>query len=104
VVAGGGSRPVAVPSVADVGYFGFYPVLIIAVAALPTRPQSRRASVGNLLDVLAMVGGAFMVIWYLVLGAALEGGIGNLEQALNVAYPVWDLLLMLAAGRSGPGG
>jgi len=74
-------------------------VLIIAVAALPTRPQSRRASVGNLLDVLAMVGGAFMVIWYLVLGAALEGGIGNLEQALNVAYPVWDLLLMLSAGR-----
>jgi len=87
------------PSVADVGYFGFYPVLIIAVAALPTRPQSRRASAGNLLDVLAMVGGAFMVIWYLVLGAALQGGIGNLEQALNVAYPVWDLLLMLAAGR-----
>lgn len=80
------------PSVADVGYFGFYPVLIIAVAALPTRPQSRRASVGDLLDVLAMVGGAFVVIWYLVLGAALQGGVGNLEQALNVAYPVWDLL------------
>jgi len=87
------------PSVADVGYFGFYPVLTVALAAMPVRPQSRRASVGNLLDVLAMVGGAFMVIWYLVLGAALQNGIDSLEQAINVGYPVWDLLLMLAGGR-----
>lgn len=87
------------PSAADIGYTLFYPVLITALAVMPVRAQSRRASIGNLLDVLAMVGGAFMLIWYLVLGAAVEAGFNTLEHALNVSYPLWDLLLVLAAGR-----
>jgi diguanylate cyclase (GGDEF)-like protein len=87
------------PSVADIGFFGFYPLLTLALALVPVRAQSRRASVGNLLDVLAVVGGAFMVIWYLVLGAALEDGVSSLGQLLDVAYPLWDLVLVLAGGR-----
>ncbi len=87
------------PSVADIGYSGFYPVLIMSLALMPVRRQSRRASVANLLDVLAMVGGAFMLIWYLVLGAAVEAGFGDLEHVLNVSYPLWDLMLLMVAGR-----
>ena len=87
------------PSVADIGYSGFYPVLIVALALMPTRRQSRRASIANLLDVLAMVGGAFMLIWYLVLGAAVQAGFDTLEHGLNISYPLWDLLLLLVAGR-----
>ncbi len=62
------------PSVADIGYNGFYPVLILAVALTPVRRQSRLASAASTLDVLAMVGAVFMVIWYLVLGAAVQVG------------------------------
>jgi diguanylate cyclase len=87
------------PSMADIGYSGFYPVLIAALAMTPVRQQSRRASIGNLLDVLAMVGGAFMLIWYFVLGAALQAGVNSLASVVNISYPLWDLLLMLAAGR-----
>lgn len=87
------------PSVADIGYNGFYPVLIVAVALTPVRRQSRLASAANTLDVLAMVGAVFMVIWYLVLGAAVQVGAHSLEQVLNICYPMWDLLLLLAAGR-----
>jgi diguanylate cyclase (GGDEF)-like protein len=87
------------PSLADVGYSGFYPVLIAALALMPVRKQTRRASVANLLDVLAMVGGAFMLVWYLALGAAVQAGLDSLEHALNISYPLWDLLLLLAAGR-----
>lgn len=87
------------PSSADIGFFGFYPLVTLALAMVPVSAQSRRASLGNALDVLAMVGGAFMVIWYLVLGSALQDGIHSLVQALNVAYPLWDLLMILAGGR-----
>ena len=87
------------PSSADIGFFGFYPLVTLALFLVPVSAQSRRASLGNALDVLAMVGGAFMVIWYLVLGSALQDGIHSLEQALNVAYPLGDLLMILAGGR-----
>src|SRR6266545_2647042 len=89
----GGSPPF--PSLADVGYLAFIPVLLGGLLAFPGRPVSRQERYKLALDTATVVAGGFMVLWYLVLGATVtEGGAGFLAIATSVAYPVGDLVLL----------
>lgn len=87
------------PSVADIGFSGFYVFVLAALLLVPVRAQSRRASLAGLLDVLALLGGGFVLVWYLALGGAVREGLGSLADGLDIGYPLADLLLVLAAGR-----
>jgi len=87
---------VPLPSLADVGYLAFIPVLLAGLLAFPGRPASRQERYKLTLDTATVVTGGFMVLWYLVLGPVVtKGGAGFLTLATSVAYPVGDLVLLI---------
>src|SRR5919198_366358 len=94
----GGSPPF--PSLADVGYVAFIPVLLAGLLAFPGRPVSRQERYKIALDTATVVAGGFMVLWYLVLGPTVtEGGAGFLAIATSVAYPVGDLVVLFGIAK-----
>ena len=86
--------PEPYPSVADVFYLAFYPLLYVAVlGAVRARVPRLRASMW-LDGVVAALGTAAVAV-ACVLGPALTlAGDGSTAVAANLAYPVADLLLL----------
>jgi diguanylate cyclase (GGDEF)-like protein len=84
------------PSVVDVFFIASYPLFVIGLLRFPTRPQSRRGHVTVALDVTVVVLGGAAVIWYLVLGPTVTTGQGFLVTATAGAYPIGDLLEIIA--------
>jgi diguanylate cyclase (GGDEF) domain len=84
------------PSVADLGYLAFYPVLLWALLSFPGVPRTRSDRRKVWLDAATVSVGGLMVVWYLVVGPTLRGGsdAGVLATVLSVAYPVGDLLVI----------
>jgi PAS domain-containing protein len=83
------------PSIADVGYLAFYPLLLLGFLALPReRPEDLLRS---LLDLAIVVVGSGSVVWWLVLEpvAAASSSTG-LDPLIALAYPVGDLLVLFA--------
>ena len=81
------------PSIADVAYLAFYPLLLAGVLALPReRPED---PVRTSLDLAIVVVGTGTVVWWLVLEPVATAGTG-LESLIALAYPVGDLLLFFA--------
>jgi diguanylate cyclase (GGDEF)-like protein len=88
------------PSLADVGYLAFIPVLLAGLLAFPGRPAGRQERYKLALDTATVVAGGFMVLWYLVLGPiVIQGGAGFLAIATSVAYPVGDLVLLFGIAK-----
>jgi len=85
------------PSFADVGYVGMYPLMLLGLLLFPARRSGWRDNVVLGFDAATVVGAGFMVIWAVSLGPAVAEGLGSLEAALNIFYPVGDLLLVLGA-------
>lgn len=82
------------PSPADVAYLLSYPALAWGLLSLPGAPRRRAEWIRVALDALTMLLAAAMGVWYLVVGPSVHNGTGALVTALNVAYPVGDLLLL----------
>lgn len=82
------------PSIADVFYLGFYPLVAASFLSLPGRDGSRGARLRTWLDAGTVFLGAWMVLWYFVVGpVATRSGASPSEVALALAYPTGDLLL-----------
>ena len=100
-------EPVPFPSVADIGFLAFIPLTLVAMLLYPSRPLSRQQRFRLLLDVATVVAGAFMVLWYLVLGPVVkEQDLGPLAAMTAAAYPLGDLVLVVGivtALLRGPG-
>ena len=85
------------PSLADVGFLLYMPLVFAALLTFPARPQTRHERFKLLLDVAVVVVGGFMVLWYLILGPTVAaGGAAKLAVATSIAYPVGDLVLLWA--------
>jgi diguanylate cyclase (GGDEF)-like protein len=85
------------PSLADVGFLLYMPLVFAALLTFPARPQTRHERFKLLLDVAVVVVGGFMVLWYLILGPTVAaGGSDTLAVATSIAYPVCDLVLLWA--------
>ena len=83
------------PSVADIGYLAFIPVLLVGLLVLPTRRRTARERATFSLDVITVVAGGFMILWYLVLGPVIAlGGPSAIATMASICYPVGDLVLM----------
>lgn len=86
------------PSVADIFYLGFYVLTLLGILLFPWRNSSRAASLAMWLDVLTVVIGGGMLLWYFVLrSAALEAGSDSLSTFVGVAYPIGSLALIFGA-------
>jgi diguanylate cyclase (GGDEF)-like protein/PAS domain S-box-containing protein len=86
------------PSIADLFYFSSMALLIIGVLRFPAPPMTAREFKRVLVDsAIILVGGAAL-IGYLVIGPeVLIGSQIDLTSALMIAYPVADLMLIIAA-------
>ncbi|MGH8990893.1 MAG: GGDEF domain-containing protein [Acidimicrobiia bacterium] len=84
------------PSVADIGYLAFYPLLLWGLLSFPAGPRTRADRRKVWLDAATVTLGGLMIVWYLVVGPTLStsGGAGLIVSILSVAYPVGDLLLV----------
>jgi diguanylate cyclase (GGDEF)-like protein len=84
------------PSVADVGYLSSYLLMFAAVWGLgaPRRGLDRRSLA---LDLMTVVAGSFVLVWYLLLNELTHSSNPFLQQVLAIGYPVGDGLLLMAS-------
>lgn len=93
-----GSSPY--PSWADAAYLLFYVALLWGVLTFPTAPRTKSDRTKMWLDTGTVVLGAFMILWYFALGpTARASGSTPLESIVSLAYPIGDLVLVLAITR-----
>jgi diguanylate cyclase len=102
-------REVPFPSIADVGYLLAYPLAALATISFPTAPLRLTSRIRTLMDALIIAGSLFYVGWAIVLGPLYSAGSGSfVEQAIGLAYPVADILivaiLLFVISRAGRGG
>jgi signal transduction histidine kinase len=85
------------PSIADVGYLSFYPLLLWALFSFPAARQVHGERRRVWLDATTVAVAGLMAVWYLVVGPVTRAhNPSRLATLLNVAYPVGDLLLVFA--------
>jgi diguanylate cyclase (GGDEF)-like protein len=90
-----GGLAVPFPSVADLIYLAFYPLMLLALLRVPLAPTSRAQRVRLGLDLATILAGGAMLIWHLVLVDSLgEGGQSVLQTTVSIAYPLGDLALL----------
>jgi diguanylate cyclase (GGDEF)-like protein len=83
------------PSPADAGYLCFYLLLIAGILSMPGAPRVALDRAKVWLDAGTVVIGGTMAIWYLVISPTVAHHEAHLlNKALNVAYPVGDLVLV----------
>jgi diguanylate cyclase len=83
------------PSPADGAYLAFYPAAARALLSFPSGTRRRNDWTKLGLDALTVLLCAAMGIWYLVIGPTVHNHpASGLEMALNLAYPVGDLLIL----------
>ena len=82
------------PTWADAAYLSFYVVAVIGLMTFPSRRRTRSERLRLLLDTGTVFIGGVTLIWYLVLGPAVQGADFDLADLVLFSYPVGDLLLL----------
>jgi len=95
MTVGGGSLPY--PSLADVGYLLFYPLMLAALSVTVRRHQRGFASWVSLDAAVGSLGAAAVLA--VLLRPVLDSttvGLGSLATMVALAYPMFDVLLLAA--------
>ncbi len=85
-------------SLADPLYLSFYPLLLAGVLRFPAVRRSRREARELILDCAIVTLGGGAVFLYVVIGPDVIAASTPLETLVSVAYPVGDLILLVALG------
>jgi diguanylate cyclase (GGDEF)-like protein len=84
------------PSVGDVMYLMFYPLMLWGLLRFPSVRRSAAERVRLVLDLAVVAIGGSAVVIYVVLGpTAVQGGPSSLQTVFSVAYPVGDMVLLV---------
>jgi diguanylate cyclase (GGDEF)-like protein len=84
------------PSVGDVMYLLFYPLMLWGLLSFPRARRSAAERLRLVLDLAVVAIGGSAVVIYVVLGpTAVQGGSSSLQTAFSVAYPVGDMVLLV---------
>jgi two-component system cell cycle response regulator len=84
------------PSLADLLYLSFYPLMLGGLLLVPRRRPARSQNLRLALDLATTALGAATVIWYLMIApTARAGGESTLQMAFSLAYPVGDVILIV---------
>jgi hypothetical protein len=94
------------PSVADIGYLGVYPPVLLGLLLIPHSPVSGLKRVKVFLDTLIAMTALVIISWHLILADLISQSTDNaLAKSVSLAYPFADLGIVFAAlvliGRSG---
>jgi diguanylate cyclase (GGDEF)-like protein len=87
---------VPVPGLADIGYLGSYLVALVAILVAAWRASGRMRALETMLDATMFTIGAAALVWPSVLGPMLTESGSGLEYWVTLAYPIGDLLIVLA--------
>jgi diguanylate cyclase (GGDEF)-like protein len=84
------------PSIADVLYLSFYPLMLVGLLSLPVARSAIRTRVQLGVDLAVVAIGSSATVVYVVLGPTLVANSGSpLQVAFSVAYPVGDMVLLV---------
>ncbi|HEY5006065.1 MAG TPA: diguanylate cyclase, partial [Ktedonobacteraceae bacterium] len=84
------------PSSADVAFLAGYPLQLLGVLLISTRPLPRISRLRVSLDAIMMMTAIMTFSWYFVLGPTLlQGSTSLLAKLVGTAYPCGDLILLL---------
>ena len=86
------------PSLADVFYLIYYPLLLAGVLLLPEEPATRTEQIKKLLDAAVVLVAALLGLWNFLIGPVIASNADYplLEQAILLAYPLGDFVLLWA--------
>lgn len=80
---------------ADLFRLCFVPFALAALLSFPRRAGTRRVRFKIAFDMVTVMGGAFMVLWYFVIGHILERHyLSTLDLVAAIAYPIGDLVMI----------
>jgi diguanylate cyclase (GGDEF)-like protein/PAS domain S-box-containing protein len=82
------------PSLADVGYLTSPFLAGWALMTLPLAAPTRAGRARTILDGLIVASSLLLVSWMLVLDSIVQAGGGVVSQAISLAYPVSDIVLI----------
>ena len=84
------------PSIADGFYLAYYPAFLVGVILLTNRAARPSERFKNALDLATILAVAILGFWNFLIGPMLQANAGTplLEQAILLAYPVGDLVLL----------
>ena len=82
------------PSLADIPYLAYYPILLVGLLSFRTFFGTRMERLKFALDAATVALGGGMVLWYFVLGP-LSPGDDLLGDVISIAYPIGDLVMMV---------
>jgi diguanylate cyclase len=82
------------PSVADVFYLAFYPLLLIGLLRFPVGVRGKIDRAKFWLDSVTVLLSALMIVWFFVLGPIARTHDSFFSKAISLAYPVGDLVLV----------
>ncbi len=84
------------PSLADVGYLAFYPLVLAAMLCFPQAGASGALKARILIDCATVAIGGCAVVWFVVLGPTTLGLSGSvLQSVFTMAYPGGDLIVIV---------
>ena len=85
---------VPTPSVADVFYLAFYPIVMAGLLRFPRAVTTRAQAMSFAMDAVAVLFGSGMIVAYFLIVPTLESSNGSLPSLLvSAAYPLGDVLL-----------
>src|ERR1044071_8759079 len=83
------------PSLADGFFLAFYSLALLGLLILPSAPLKSTERLRFLLDLAIIMITAWMAIWFFIISpTAAQYENGRLDQFLDAAYPVGDLVLL----------
>jgi hypothetical protein len=86
------------PSYADVFYLLTYPLLVAGLLLLPRTSTLRDR--WNILDIFVVAVGLGLIAWIFLVSPYLEASdLSTLQRLTPIAFPVFDLLFLVAAAR-----
>ena len=96
-----GGLSTASPSVADVAYVAYYPVVVAALVMFQRASSSHGATLRFTIDSLIVVIGGGIVVWHTLFRPVLETLDPNpLTAALALGYPIGDLVLLFGVAAT----
>lgn len=84
------------PTLADVAYLAFYPLMLAGILCFPRDRFRGFAVLRVVLDAAATVVAGASIVWLVTLAPATASGGNTLQLLVSVAYPSGDLLLIMA--------
>jgi signal transduction histidine kinase len=91
------NQSISSPSRADAFYLSFYPLVALGILLLPSRLAGAGQRVKVMLDAAILVAAALALSLVFLLGPIyFQGAQSALELAVNISYPLGDLILLTA--------